>query len=151
MKFDIDQFKAALEKEREKILLQCTEFCKTVAVTTYRYITTDSMMVGMAYGSPVLTGRYYTSHRISINGINRSTEDPNEEFDGTNPYPQLPLSNAQMALRGFKLGDVVYIANSLPYAQRIEDGWSKLKAPEGVYQIAADAIQVKFKDAKIGR
>jgi hypothetical protein len=31
----------------------------------YKRITVDSLQVGLAYGSPVLTGRYYASHTVA--------------------------------------------------------------------------------------
>jgi hypothetical protein len=56
------------------------------------------------------------------------------------PYPGLPLTNAAAALTGFKLGETTFIANSLPYAQALEEGHSKLKAPEGIYAVAAEQV-----------
>lgn len=34
------------------------------------------------------------------------------------------------------VGDVVYLTNSLPYAQRLEHGWSK-QAPRGMVRLSA--------------
>jgi hypothetical protein len=38
-------------------------------------------------------------------------------------------------------------ANSLPYAQALEQGHSKFKAPEGIYGVAAEQVAQKFKGA----
>lgn len=128
----------------QKVVARSQELCKAVALELYKRITANSLVVGLAFGSPVLTGRYYTSHNISLNTINKSTREINEE-GADSPYKGLTLSNASLALSSFRIGDTVFIANSLPYAQRIEDGWSKLKAPEGVYAVAAEQVIAKFK------
>jgi hypothetical protein len=80
----------------------------------------------------VPTGRYYASHTIARGRIDKTVREPNPDGE-ENPYPGLPLTNAATALLGFKLGQTTYIANSLPYAQILEDGHSKFKAPEGIY------------------
>jgi len=38
------------------------------------------------------------------------------------------------------LGDIVYLANNLPYAQRLEDGWSQ-QAPEGMVKLTVQRFQ----------
>lgn len=148
---NISQFEADLDKAyQRKVVGQATEFFKAVALDAWQKITANSLKVGIAYGSPVLTGRYYNSHRISINGVDTSFEpaDP-ARFDAEEPARGLPISIAAAALRPVKLGDTVYISNSVPYARKIEEGHSKFKAPEGVYEVSADAVRAKFKNAKI--
>jgi hypothetical protein len=95
--------------------------------------------------SPVLTGRYYASHTIARGRIDTTVRELNPDGE-ENPYPGLPLTNAT-ALTGFKLGETTYIANSLPYAQLLEEGHSKFKAPEGIYGVAAEQVAQKFKGA----
>lgn len=131
---------------QKKIVHKMVEAHRAIAITAFQYITANSQMVGLEYGSPVLTGRYYTSHRISINGINTDVSPPNP--DGADkPYKGIPLSQAVTELRTLKLGDTVYISNSLDYALSLENGYS-WKAPEGVYGVAAEAITVKFRNVK---
>jgi hypothetical protein len=59
----------------------------------YKRITANSLQVGIAYGSPVLTGRYYASHTIARGRIDKTVREPNPEGE-ENPYPGLPLTNA---------------------------------------------------------
>lgn len=79
-------------------------------------------MLGLIKRSPVLTGRYRASHRMSVNAPDLSFEPPGEYED---PTPNVKLPDA-------KIGDTIYLTNNLPYAQPIEDGYSS-KAPKGVY------------------
>jgi hypothetical protein len=45
-----------------------------------------------------------------------------------------------------KLGDRVYLTNNLPYARRIEyDGWSKVKAPQGMLRITVKEHKAKLR------
>jgi hypothetical protein len=130
----------------QKVIGQTTEIYKAVVLELYKRTTANSLQVGIQYGSPVLTGRYYASHTIARGRIDTTVREPN--LDGEeNPYSGLPLTNAAAALTGFKLGETTYIANSLPYAQPLEEGHSRFKAPEGIYGVAAEQVAQKFKGA----
>ena len=56
------QIKDAMAK---KVVGRTTEIYKAVVLELYKRITANSLQVGIAYGSPVLTGRYYASHTIA--------------------------------------------------------------------------------------
>src|SRR5688572_6153511 len=128
----------------KKVIGQTTEIYKAVVLELYKRISANSLHVGIAYGSPVLAGRYYASHAITRGRIDITVREPNPEGE-ENLYPGLPLTHAAAALIGFKLGETTYIANSLPYAQILEEGHSKVKAPEGIYRVAAEQVAQKFK------
>lgn len=74
--------------------------------------------------SPILTGRYRSSHCMSIG-------QPSASITGTgfvSPPSGLPTMS---------------IANNLPYAERLENGWSG-QAPSGVYQNALNSALASF-------
>lgn len=81
-------------------------------------------------GSPVQDGAYRGNHRISINTDDHSYDLQEQDLNGSSTITK---GNAEIVK--FKLGDVVYLQNNLPYALRIENGWSG-QAPNGVYSIA---------------
>ncbi len=86
--------------------------------------------------SPVYTGAFRASWRISFNAV-RSDTTPGH-------LPVAPIRGASFRWpSGFKLGDTIYVSNALPYAELIEYGsWSK-QAPSGVLGLAiatADAM-----------
>lgn len=96
--------------------------------------------------SPVRTGRFRASHRLSRNSADLSVEPPREgnavELGG------IPPTGAELAKGVAGLGrvtwkDTVIISNNLPYANRLESGWSK-QAPAGVYKPAVQAFQARF-------
>lgn len=80
--------------------------------------------------SPVDEGRYRASHRVAVNSVDTSVEPEGQDSYGA------PDAGA-ISRAGF--GDEIVISNNLPYAQRIEDGWSG-QAPAGVYGPAFDAV-----------
>ena len=57
-----EQIRATMAK---KVIGQTTELYKSVVLELYKRITADSLQVGIQYGSPVLTGRYYASPIIA--------------------------------------------------------------------------------------
>lgn len=74
--------------------------------------------------SPILTGRYRSSHCMSIG-------QPSASITGTgfvSPPSGLPTMS---------------IANNLPYAERLENGWSS-QSPTGVYQNALNSALASF-------
>lgn len=40
--------------------------------------------------------------------------------------------------------DIVVFVNLLPYARRLEKGWSKKQAPDGVFEVASTIIRARF-------
>jgi hypothetical protein len=78
--------------------------------------------------------------------IATAVREPNPDGE-EHLYSGLPLSHVVAALMGFRLGETTAIANSLPYAQLLEEGHSRFKAPEGIYAVAAGQVAQKFKGA----
>ena len=84
--------------------------------------------------SPVDTGRYRANHVVSFGSPDyRYTENK----DG--------MSVAFSAITGMADNElpVVYIQNNLPYAERIENGWSD-QAPNGVYSLSYEAAVAAY-------
>ncbi|TSA15029.1 MAG: HK97 gp10 family phage protein [Comamonadaceae bacterium] len=85
--------------------------------------------------SPVDTGRFRANWRVGADNVNVAID----ALPNVNP---LALGNA--FLRKFRAGQTIYITNSLPYARKLEYGWSK-QAPQGMVRItileAPDAIK----------
>ena len=74
--------------------------------------------------SPVLTGRYRSSHCMSIG-------QPSASITGTG-FVSPPSGMPTMS-----------IANNLPYAERLENGWSG-QAPGGIYALSLQAALASF-------
>jgi hypothetical protein len=70
--------------------------------------------------SPIYTGRYKDSHILMVNGV---------ETAG----PVTPGVDDEIAL-----------VNTQPYARRLEHGWSKRQAPDGIYEVAFPIVRRRF-------
>lgn len=79
--------------------------------------------------SPVDTGRFRGNWQIGVGSVNT---DVGSQVDKSG-------SNAVTGAMGIiestvKAGQIVYLTNSLPYAVRLEYGWSK-QAPQGMVRL----------------
>ena len=83
--------------------------------------------------SPVDTGAYRASHIVSIGSGDYSSRGPE-----TNA-----VQDAAIQAVKFKLGNLVYIQNNKPYAERLENGWSD-QAPLGIYSTTFTYITQKY-------
>ena len=76
--------------------------------------------------SPVDKGTFKSNWQGGIGSVNYSTSDA----AGSDSR-----SKIEAVLTGWKAGQSFWITNSMPYAQRLEYGWSKI-APQGMVRIA---------------
>ena len=86
--------------------------------------------------SPVDTGAFRGNHRVNVGSVDATAN----VADTSNPL-QKGIATIQS---GGGLGKIVYISNSLPYALRLENGWSG-QAPLGVYSISFMNIVNKYR------
>ncbi|MEZ7502293.1 HK97 gp10 family phage protein [Psychrobacter sp. Arc29] len=84
--------------------------------------------------SPVDEGRYRANHIVSFGSPDyRYTENKDGMSVAFNAIQSMSSTELPM----------VYIQNNLPYAERIENGWSK-QAPQGVYSLAYEAAVAAY-------
>lgn len=88
--------------------------------------------------SPVDSGRYRGSHVLSVGKESYEVSSVPDRYGG------VTLQAGEAKLRGIAKGAMprIFIQTNLPYAQRLENGWSK-QAPAGVYAVSFNyAVQV---------
>ena len=90
--------------------------------------------------SPRDKGRFVNNWNVNLNSIDKSTTEA-VDLSG-----DASKARANAALLNFKIGDTAYISNSLPYAQRLEDGYSK-KAASGMVKVTLAQYQTFIKNA----
>lgn len=78
--------------------------------------------------SPVDTGRFRGNWNYSTVSINTGTSS------GADKTGASAIGKIQAGLTNWKPGETIYITNSLPYAQRLETGWSQ-QAPSGMVRL----------------
>lgn len=87
-----------------------------------------AMGTSLIYKSPVDTGRFRGNWMWGLSVPNTRTDGPNDKSGG------LALDRMISGAKNMALGQQVFITNSLPYAQRLEYGWSK-QAPAGMVRL----------------
>lgn len=88
--------------------------------------------------SPVKTGAFRGAWRVSESREMEAPHTPDKEGRAT-------VARARRALEGLRPFALVYVVNAMPYAGRIEHGWSA-QAPQGVMGVTAERLK-----AEIGR
>ncbi len=112
---------AAFKRAFSKLL----EKTKINAETAVRKCALD-MGASMVQMSPVDTGRFrgaWVYGNAMVPG-----DQPNT------PTPEASMGRINAGIADWKGGQTIYIVNNLPYARRLEYGWSK-QAPSGVVRI----------------
>lgn len=88
--------------------------------------------------TPVDSGRLRGNWQVTVNTPASGT------IDRTDKGGSGTIQAAMAAIRQAP-GNVLWISNNLPYAQRIEyEGWSKVKAPAGMVRVSIVEVQDRF-------
>ena len=98
---------------------------------------TGEMLQQVVVRSPVDTSAYRSNHRVSIGSVDKS-------FDVNDTGNDALSKGIRTIQAGGGLGKIVYISNSLPYAERLENGWSG-QAPQGVYSLSFLSVVSKYR------
>ena len=106
-----------LARQQQRIEQRCQRFVGVLLQQIY-YALVDK--------SPVDTGRFSSNWKLGEGGINSETTT-----DTTVPELALPV---------ITLGQSYFVSNSLPYALRLEHGWSQ-QAPAGMVGIVLAEMQ----------
>lgn len=150
-------FDRAARDANRKLVAYTEETIRSFCLQLFTDLRTDAKGAG-GYGSPVASGRYASSMRMSINAIDSSAApaDPNYKYPpgrGARPLPPRTIANPGISrssalLRTFKLGDNVHISNSVPYARKIETGHS-WQTPGGVFMPTVRRLSAKFRNINV--
>lgn len=109
-------FNAAFHKLIQASEKRVEEVAKDVAV---------DLTVMLVTRSPVDSGRFRHNWNTAINQVNYNT---------TLDVQNNAIARSAAVIESYKLGDTVNITNSLPYANRLEYGWSQ-QAPQGMTRL----------------
>lgn len=157
---NVNDFDRQARQAEQQVVGEAKETIIAAALDLYQTVSRDTNNSrGGLTGSPVASGRFASSTRVSINSIDSSVAkaDPNYRYPlgkGPRPLPprtipNQPVSRVAALLRTFKLGDTIWVSNSLPYSRRIEVGRHSWQTPDGVFSVAVRAVLKRFADVKI--
>lgn len=94
---------------------------------------TMDVVQSLVVSSPVDTGAYRASHIVSIGSGDYGVRGPETSA----------VQDAAIHAVKFTLGNLIYIQNNQPYAERLENGWSD-QAPQGSYNTTFTYISQKY-------
>ena len=90
--------------------------------------------------SPVDTGRFRNNWQASVNS-------PAVGFTpAMDKTGNKAVQEASGLINSFQMGSTFYLTNNLPYANRLEYGWSN-QAPSGMVRITVAEIEQRIKEA----
>lgn len=95
---------------------------------------------GKKPGDKGYVGKGYVGGRFRANWIVTLDQPSTDTIDDVDPSGSTAISAAIAAVSDATLGQTIYIANNLPYARRLEDGWSK-QSPQGMVALTAIEFQ----------
>ena len=98
---------------------------------------TGEMLQQVVVRSPVDSGAFRQNHRVSIGNIDNS-------FDVDDTGNDALSKGIRTIQAGGGLGKIVYISNSLPYAEKLENGYSQ-QAPQGIYSLSFLSVVSKYR------
>lgn len=98
---------------------------------------TGDMLQQVVTRSPVDTGAYRSNHRVNVGNVDTS-------YDVSDTSNGAISKGIRTIQAGGGIGKIVHISNSLPYAVRLENGWSQ-QAPLGVYALSFRSVVEKYK------
>ncbi len=156
---NLGQFDAQAATAARLVVAEGAEAIRAVAMELFSDLHTEARAAGGGFGSPVASGRLAGSMRMGINEVDHSYEpaDPNYEYpEGRGPRElptrtirNQPLSRIAAQLRTFRLGDRIYISNSVPYIRKIELGRHSWQTPDGVFDPTVRNVMRKFRSIRI--
>ncbi len=93
--------------------------------------------------SPVDTGRFKNNWQYGAGAINTSTgRAPDNGGAGA-------IGSMSTGIASWKPGQTIYLTNSMPYARRLEYGWSK-QSPSGMVRLAVAEFRFNIQRAAAG-
>lgn len=95
---------------------------------------------GMVEMSPVDTGRFKGNWQCGVGGmVTAANDEPDKSGQGA-------IGRTNTVLQGWRPGQTIWLTNSLPYARRLENGWSG-QAPAGMVRLTIQAYGDALKRA----
>lgn len=85
--------------------------------------------------SPIETGRFKSNWNVGINGSDSTTDEKRNHH-----HVFTTLARNERTIKSAKIGDSIHITNALPYAKKLEYGYSR-QAPRGFLRITAQEIR----------
>ncbi len=158
MRLESPNFDRDSKAAGERVVAYGLELVRAVVLDLYSELTKP--VLESDAGSPVASGRYAASIRVAINEIDSSVAPlPNPRYRypagrGPRALPPRVVRNQPVArvaarLRTVRLGDKVFVSNSLPYARVIELNGHSWQAPGGAFTPTVRKVMTRFRNVNV--
>ncbi len=132
-KFDLD-----IEDAAKAVDMHISDFMRWLVLR---------ILTGFIQRSPVDTGRFRASWRVGNGAPSDDVHAPVAKGTNISTDPSQAVAAAASTFDGRKTANSIFITNSLPYAIRLEEGWSG-QAPNGMVAITVAEIEAEFQAAQ---
>lgn len=99
----------------------------------FRYVTIEALS-SVVRLSPVDTGRFRGNWQVSANQPKSGVKDSSDRSGA------ITIGLGSSAANKLQAGQTSYVVNNLPYANRLENGWSQ-QAPQGMVKRTAKRLK----------
>ena len=128
------EFSAALRQEMQRLT-------EREIVLLHKKVTLQ-VLDGVVRMSPVDTGRFRNAWVTSVSSPDNSQPEQIGGGAGAPPSGE-QMAQALGAMTALPAFGVSFVQNNLPYAQRLEDGWSS-QAPAGMVRATLERVRGQF-------
>lgn len=151
---NLGNFDRQAAEASRRVVQEAEEAFRGVALSAYHDLQTPALEAPGPFGAPVASGRLASSMRLGINAIDHSTAPADPDYNYAIPLPPRtipnnPISRVSAALRRFRLGDTIYLSNSVPSIRRIEIGRHSWQTPDGVFERTFRKVVAQFANLQL--
>lgn len=109
--------------------LQLADFAKKAGANAEQVVRKVGIDVlkGVVLKSPVDTGRFRANWQVGIGAIGK-------QKNSVDPTGSIAIAEGTGRINRVPIGESIWISNSLPYSQRLENGYST-QAPSGMVRL----------------
>lgn len=115
-------FREDLEKAQKELNVKLNKILRTSAIKCFNNIIQKSPVGNIKLWKTAYPPKGYTGGTFRANWI-ATVNTPN-----TNVVENGTADNISSKLAGGSIKDILYLTNNLPYAERLENGWSSQRA-----------------------
>lgn len=123
----MSEFVGAIREFREKTMQAAEERVRDLCLDLFSRI---------VLRSPVDTGRFRANWRLTVGSV------PGDTLELEDKTGLATISEARASLLGVRAGDTIFLSNILPYARRLEYGYSE-QAPRGMVRLSLAEISAR--------
>ena len=122
-----------INKQFEKQLKKYLKVVKSTGTKEIRALSLEALKLVMRK-SPVNEGTFRGNWQVGLNNINMSIEEDITNNASYGRFDRKAFDRGNQVVGSLKSGDTVNVSNALPYANRLEYGWSD-QAPIGMVRV----------------